>query len=61
MDMITLDYIREKNKNERSFLNTKINNNNLSTKEYEEGREVFAQFVNPINKRSLYNYFNILK
>ncbi|APH21007.1 spermidine acetyltransferase [Clostridium botulinum] len=55
--MITLDSIREKNKNEQSFLNTKITKNTLSQEEYAEGREIFSQFVKPINEKSLYDYF----
>ncbi|RHW64378.1 spermidine acetyltransferase [Clostridium botulinum] len=57
--MITLNSIREKNKNKQSFLNTKITKNTLSQEEYEEGREVFLRFVKPINEKSLYNYFNL--
>ncbi|EQC1535387.1 spermidine acetyltransferase [Clostridium botulinum] len=55
--MITLNAIREKNKNEHSFLNTKITKNTLSQEEYAEGREVFSRFVKPINEKSLYDYF----
>ncbi|MHB9924580.1 spermidine acetyltransferase [Clostridium botulinum] len=55
--MITLDSIRKKNKDEHSFLNTKITKNTLSQEEYAEGREVFLRFVKPINEKSLYNYF----
>ena len=55
--MVTLNSIREKNKNEHSFLNTKIIESTLSQKEYAEEREVFLTFVKPINEKSLYNYF----
>ncbi|AUN01659.1 spermidine acetyltransferase [Clostridium botulinum] len=55
--MITLNAIREKNKNEHSFLNTKITKNTLSQEEYAEGREVFLRFVKLINEKSLYDYF----
>ncbi|HDK7195069.1 TPA: spermidine acetyltransferase [Clostridium botulinum] len=55
--MVTLNSIREKNKNEHSFLNIKITKNTLSEKEYAEEREVFLRFVKPINEKSLYNYF----
>lgn len=59
--MITLNAIREKNKNEHSFLNTKITKKTLSQKEYEEGREIFLRFVKPINEKSLYDYFKECK
>ncbi|NFH40671.1 spermidine acetyltransferase [Clostridium sporogenes] len=55
--MVTLNSIREKNKNKHSFLNTRITKNTLSQKEYSEGREVFVKFVKPINEKSLYNCF----
>lgn len=59
--MITLNSIREKNKNKQSFLNTKITKNTLSQEEYEEGRELFLKFVKSINEKSLYNYFKECK
>ncbi|ACA46937.1 spermidine acetyltransferase [Clostridium botulinum] len=55
--MVTLEFIRKKNKNKQSFFNTKVAKSTLSQEEYEEGRDVFLRFVKPINEKSLYNYF----